>query len=324
MKTKGSLLILISLTLVLAVFNSCKRETPLNPYDAIVRPVDNDNPDVDDLPMGSFAWLHGKIFRPTCANSGCHDGTFEPEFRTIASAYHSLVQHPVIANDPDGTYEYRVVPGNANLSFLHARLTSFVPNTSGQMPLDYEPDSDWPANSTLYIQKITEWINTGAKDLYGNPAPPADINAAPLVYGIAVFPVGNTTTPYPRETNSPLGIGSIMVPPGLVDVWIFTFDDNAQTTGFTSIALKASDELAGFGDAPSVPFVLSAPINALLIDNSPSPFYYKATLDLSAAQPGEVWFLRNYIDDGVQTQLTEIPNSASAYFWYLLFSLKIT
>lgn len=302
---------------------SCRKDAPVNPYDAVVRPAENDNPDADDLPVGSFAWLHARVFKPTCANSGCHDGTFEPEFRTITSSYQSLVNHPVIANDPGNTFSYRVVPGNAGLSFLHERLTTFVPNTSGIMPLDTEPDSDWPSNRDMYIQKITDWINDGARDIYGQPAPSPGINAKPVVYGLAVFPHGNTTTPYPREQGSPLGLGSILVPAGLVDVWIFPFDDNALTTGFESISLKASVNVSDFGSSPPVPFTLSGPILALLLDNSPAQFSYKATLDLSDAASGETWFLRTYLDDGVQPALTEIPNDASLYIWYLIFSLKI-
>lgn len=40
--------------------------------------------------------LHAGLFKPTCANSGCHDGNFEPDFRTVESSYYSLVQQPVI------------------------------------------------------------------------------------------------------------------------------------------------------------------------------------------------------------------------------------
>lgn len=313
----------IAVLLAALVIGSCKKDDPENPYALIERPAENDNPDVDDLPVGSFAWLHGKIFRPTCANSGCHDGTFEPEFRSIASAYNSLVNQPVIANDPDETFVHRVVPGNADASFLHERMTAFVPNTSGIMPLSLEPDSDYPANQDFYIQKVTEWINNGAPDMYGNPAPSAEVNAPPLVYGIAVFPAGNTTNPYPREEESPFGIGAILVPATTVDVWIVPFDDNAGLTEFESCALKASTSLTGFDAVSSVPFALSDPIEALLIDNTPAPFYYKATINLSAGTPGQLWFLRTYVDDGVQENITEIPNDASAYLWYLLFSLKI-
>jgi hypothetical protein len=126
---------------------SCKKKGSENPYDAIDRTVVNQNPSASDLPEGSFPWLQARIFTPTCANSGCHDGTFEPDFRTMASSYNTLVNHPVIANNPEESFHLRVVPGNAQASWLHERLTVAVPNTSGIMPpLAQQQTPDWTLN----------------------------------------------------------------------------------------------------------------------------------------------------------------------------------
>ncbi len=303
---------------------SCKKKELTNPYAGLTHVVYNDNPSVDELPEGSFAWLHAKIFRPTCANSGCHDGTFEPEFRGIGSAYSSLVNHPTIANTPGNTFQYRVKPGDANASFLHERLTTFVPFSSGMMPLVTDPGSDWPANRDSYISKITDWINSGAKDIYGNAAPDLSSNLPPMIYGLAVFPQGNTTNPYPRQTNSPYGIGAIEVPAQMVDVWIFAYDDNAYPNLFNGITLQASTSVLDFTNALQSNFVVSGPINAIPFgDGDPAPFYYKATLNLSSAAPGGYYYLRNFMDDGQQSSLTVMPNNSSNPFWFLIFSLKI-
>lgn len=307
--------------LVVMFQTACKKDEPHNPYLDIVQPQPQQNPDADDLPVGSFAWLHAKVFAPTCANSGCHDGTFEPEFRTMASAYNSLVNHPVIANDPTNSFEYRVVPGDAESSFLHERLYTFVPNTSGIMPLETN-GTDWPENGILYKQKITEWINAGAPDIYGNPAPSSEVNAPPLIYGFGVFPQNNTTQPYLREVDSPYGIGAIEVPAAPVDVWILPYDDNAGFNLFNSITLKTSTSATNFSSQASVPFVLSGPISALDFGNNINPFYYKATLDLSSYAPG-TYYLRLYLNDGVQPSLTEVPNNNSNAFWYLIYSIKV-
>lgn len=300
---------------------SCKKEEPKNPYLDIVQPVPSQNPDADDLPVGGFAWLHAKVFAPTCANSGCHDGTFEPEFRSMASAYNSLVNHPVIANDPGNTFQYRVVPGNANASFLHKRLTSFVPNTSGIMPLETN-GTDWPQNGTYYKEKIAEWINAGAPDIYGNPAPSSTVNTPPVVYGLAVFPQNNTTSPYTRDPNNPFGVGAIMVPAANVDLWILPYDDNAGLNQFASITIKTSTSATDFSSAVSFPFQLSTPITALDFGNNPNSFYYKATMDLSGYAPG-TYYLRIYLNDGVQPSLTEIPDNSVNPFWYLVYSIKV-
>lgn len=316
-------IILVVVTLAALVWAACKKGGPENPYEDIVRPAPSQNPSADQLPEGSFAWLHAKVFKPTCANSGCHDGTFEPEFRTIASSYNSLVNQPVIANDPANSFVHRVVPGNATQSWLHERMTTFVENTSGIMPLTTEPTSDWEANKATYIARITQWINDGAKDMFGNPAPPAEANMPPQLFGLAVFPHNNTSSPYPRDENNPFGLGEILVPAGLVDVWIFPVDDNAGVNQFASCALKVSDDVSNFSNATEYTFGLSGPIIAQDFGQSFNQFYYKTTIDLSGAPTGAVRYLRTYLNDGVQTNPTEIPNAGSEYFWLLVFSLKV-
>ena len=307
----------------LVLFQACKTEELKNPYDEIERGGSTGGTQLAALPDTNFAWLHEKIFRPTCANSGCHDGTFEPEFRTIASAYNSLVNHPVIANNPAMSFEYRVVPGNAGASWLHERITTDVENTSGRMPL-FPADTlpDWIANKNLYIQKITDWINNGAKDMYGNAAPVAGTNNAPLVYGMNIYPAGNTTTPFERDPNSSLPPGSILITPSLVDVWVVAFDDNAGLTNFASFGVKMSDNLSDFSQAVEVPCTFSGPISGLDFSGNPATFYYKATLDFTGVPSGQTRYLRTYVSDGITPLPTEIPNASSNYFWYLLFSIK--
>lgn len=302
---------------------SCKKNNVENPYDSLVYDSTTTTAPTAALEEGNFAWLHEKIFKPTCANSGCHDGTFEPEFRTIGAAYNSLVNEPVISNNSTNSFVHRVVPGSASQSWLHERMTTFVENTSGMMPLTTEPTSDWPTKRDYYIQKVTEWINAGAPDMYGNPAPAAQANMPPQVYGLAIFPHGNTTNPYPRNPNNIYGIGEILVPAAQVDVWILPYDDNAGVNLFQSVGVKVSSSVSDFSESPLVPFALQSPINADDFGNNPNQFYYMGTVDLTGTPSGTLKFVRTYVSDGVQPSPTEIPNSSSAYFWYLLFSLKV-
>ena len=91
---------------------------------------------------------------PYCANSGCHDGNFEPDFRTVESSYSTLVYQPVVKNNDNQTYEYRVVPGNSAQSILYARLLSYengvsvFDDNSQVMPMDadiaYDPNKNHP------------------------------------------------------------------------------------------------------------------------------------------------------------------------------------
>lgn len=150
---------------------SCKKDTDdfENPYDNLVTTVDP--VDTTNIPVSNFAYLHEKVFYPTCANSGCHDGTFEPDFRTISGSYNTIVNQAVITNDASSSFQFRVKPGSASESLLYVRLETFLPNTSGIMPLELEPDSDWPTKKAEYIAAIKAWIDGGAKDINGNDPP---------------------------------------------------------------------------------------------------------------------------------------------------------
>lgn len=301
----------------------CKEVELDNPYEDLEYPDTTPTNQLVNIPEGNFAWLHAKIFRPTCSNSGCHDGTFEPDFRTIASSYNSLVYQPVIANNQANSFEYRVIPGDHLSSWLHERLTVDVVNTSGMMPLVVDTaTTDWIVQKSLYIQKIRDWIDAGAPDMYGN-LPVSNVpNPAPLVYGMLAFPNNNITTPYQREQNPTLPIGSILVQPGLVDFWFAAFDNNAGFNNYASFTVKASESLSDFSNAVDIPCSLSTPVIGLDFTGSMAQFYYKATLDFSALTPGETMFLRVNLSDGVQPLPTEVPNASSNYFWYLLFSVK--
>jgi len=135
-----------TLLILLAFVVSCKTDDFVNPYDGINNPQEMTEENIN---------LE-------------HDGTFEPDFRTIESSYNTLVGAAIIKNDPQNSFEYRVVKGNASASQLIARVTYDIDGNSGVMPLAVDPDSDWEANKETYIQNIEDWIAAGAKDVFGN------------------------------------------------------------------------------------------------------------------------------------------------------------
>lgn len=136
--------------------------------DPIANPFENEGGPTDStgtamLEYTGLVGLQDQMFRPTCANSGCHDGSFEPDFRTLGSTFNTLVNHPVIKNDASNSFSFRVVPGNVAQSQLVTRLTVDIDGNSGIMPLVIEPDSDYPENRELYIDWVRRWITEGAK-----------------------------------------------------------------------------------------------------------------------------------------------------------------
>lgn len=152
----------------MVILFACEKEAPApnNPYQNQAPPdTIADTTALLALPDTSLAWLHERVFLPTCANSGCHDGTFEPDYRTVSSTYHTLVNHPAVKTDPSATpATIRVIPYQPANSMLYYRLTEFLPNSSGIMPLNAN-DSDWEQNKELYLQKIRLWIENGAPNI---------------------------------------------------------------------------------------------------------------------------------------------------------------
>jgi hypothetical protein len=112
----------------------------------------------------SFIQIFSNIFSPSCGIPACHDGSFEPNFSSIASSYNTLVYHPVIKNNKDNKFRYRVIPFDSSNSVLFERLTNccFV-NENDRMPFTV---GDTLTKSE--INKIAKWINEGAKSPEGN------------------------------------------------------------------------------------------------------------------------------------------------------------
>jgi hypothetical protein len=304
----------------IAIALSCKKENEVNPY-ATLPAVSNNQPDLEELEPGNFAWLHAKIFQPTCANSGCHDGTFEPEFRSISSSYNTLVNHPVISNDLQNSYQYRVVPGNLQASLLNTRLLEALPNSSGIMPLSLSQGSDWPQMSNEYIQRIQEWILGGAKDMFGNPAPSAGADFPPQVMGLLAFPAGNISNPYQRVDGEALS--PIQIDAANVDLWVYWTDDQTPAEELSATIIKWSESSSDFEFASTSNMNISGPLSGPDFSNNTVQYLHKATIDFSGLSPGETFFIRCYASDGEQEQTTEVPNNGSSDLVTAIFVLQI-
>ncbi|MBP6311551.1 MAG: hypothetical protein KA408_04725 [Flavobacteriales bacterium] len=310
---RGTWIIILLIVLAIA---ACKKDTP-NPYDELER--GSPNPTVENIPQDNFAWIHQKILRPSCAVSGCHDGNFEPEFRSIGSAYNSLVYHPTIANTPQGSFTYRVVPGDVDGSFLHERLTVFVPNTSGIMPLELTADSDWPANSNAYRAVINNWIASGAKDMFGNTPTPG--NLEPQVIGVLAFAAGATNNAFPRGDGE--GVQPIEVSGSAIDLWFAFSDDETASNALTYNKVKVATTISEFGTVPELTLITSNSVSGPDLGNTATTFTHKVQLQLGAYSPGTVLFVRVYVDDGAHSAPTEIPNDGTTAPMLNYFTFRI-
>lgn len=314
---KSLYIIIISL-----FFNSCKKDGEINPYNnsSLNPPLSNDTNYFND-PL-SFSALQNNVFGPTCANSGCHDGgMFPPDFRTIESSYSTLVYQPVIKNNSGETYQYRVKPGESNKSVLYARLladasgTSTFDANSQVMPLTadiaYDPDQlhAWHGMKDQYISNIKQWIDNGAKDIFGNI--PLEPNKIPEMRGCIAFLTGQTT-PLNREDSR----GTIYIPSDAssVDFWFSVHDDLLSADQLTYNQVKFSRSLFNFSLQPSFNLEVITPpkIETGFYQSTTDEFFHKYTLDMSSYVAGDVIFIKIYLQDNVNP-ITEIPSNGSEY-----------
>ncbi|HUM47350.1 MAG TPA: hypothetical protein PLD84_10495 [Chitinophagales bacterium] len=291
------------------LFSSCEKnittqapELPFNPFDTITY----NQSIVPTVPpdSSSFAGIHQYILSVKCAVNGCHDGTFEPEYRTVQSAYNTLVLAPVLKNTEDSSFTYRVVPYDTTNSWLWYRLNT-NDATLGRMPLY---DTLYPAQR----EKISQWIMNGAPDLFGNS--PSIPNYQPTLYGIVAY--------LPDQNNYRVDTlrGGITTNPFMVTqhtnvkIWIGIYDDITLPFQFTYNKVKFSTDPFNWDDA------LEVPLQSQLIPHMEQlfamdlPFYLYCTVNTSAFELNDIVYIRTYVEDEDHSSPTQIPEDGSQIY----------
>ena len=293
---------------------------PPNPFDEI----DYTTGVMGSIPIDSqsFLGLYTYVFRPSCAQPGCHDGNFEPDFRTIGSAYNSLVYHPVIKNTPDQRFTYRVVPGDRSESWLWERVTT--DNTVlGRMPL-YDTLTDGELGA------IRDWINMGAPDVLGiNPLLP---NYRPTGYGWQALDALDTAIRY--ENNRADIISPMELPRDTEIDWYFglydTDADGEPIFGpiFGYNRLQISEHPYDFSGATEIALDVlpaDAPIwgNPYYTVAGNLPHWLGTRINTANFQKGKVYFVRVLVDDGEHQTLTSWPEADSPAYLISIMSFVI-
>ncbi len=298
-------------------------DTPFNPFDT----VNYDETMVPSVPIdsNSFLGLHTYIFSTTCNQPACHDGTFEPDFRTVQSAYNTLVYHPVKKNFPVDSVLFRVTPGNTEQSMIYRRITEHNPPNFERMP------SSGIALPEAKIQLIKKWIEDGAKDIYGNR--PELSSTQPISYGLIAF---NEAGDRIDDIRGTFVFNPFRVTPsdGKITVWFLFLDVTPEgSTVFgnelTYNKIRFSKDIT-FDDfeeldmqVPAIPQVLptafSQPIGQAV------PYYQNVTIDPAAYGygVGDIIYLRTYTQDSDHDDPTEIPENDSQIAIKSYFSFSI-
>ncbi len=294
---------IIFLFLLLPFLNACEKQAiPPNPFDDTIATQDKVEFELTESEPHSLAGLYLSVFKPTCANVGCHDGTFEPDFRTLKSTYNTLLMQKPIKNDGN-QYTYRVHPYQVENSVLIARIEGQV---DPPMPIQIEPDSDWEGNKIKYIENIKRWILEGAPDIMGNPYQPKD----PIfLEGFAAQYNGKTLA----RSNS---YQSIVLPDSVNTLDLLfslsrsgKFDENIDSL---FLLFGDVDKEIGYNKIQPIHF-LQSPIYSLGLYGETVPFHYKYSLDLNNIEPSDSLYFIKIVYEKPNENLLFIPANNALY-----------
>ncbi len=324
------LFLLLFGSLVLFYFSlptSCSKEPPLpefNPFDTLSYP-ETAVPPVE-VDSNSFLGLHHHIFSKSCNVPGCHDGSFEPDFRTVESAYNSLVRHGIAKNYVSNPLEYRVMPGNKEESMLWKRITEHNPPNFEIMPSSGNPLAQ------DVVDRIGNWIDNGAKDIFG--VDPVQTSLQPSPFGMLCFlPNQGGARIDDQRGSSPYQPFMAPVNDDL-ELWFGYLEEQpAGDTVFGNVLtvneLKFSTNPYNFSNAVTVnmqvPFIPQTSTYAFSTINIgfPLPYTQTATVNMNSLgfQAGDIVYCRTYVKDSDHPFPTEIPKEDAPAPLILYFSM---
>jgi hypothetical protein len=298
---------------LLMAFQACEKEVvpPDNPFDAIdrgqtVNPVDTLNP-------ASITGIHRNILFPKCAVPGCHDGSFEPDFRSVQSSFHTLVYAPVTKNNLSNSFRYRVIPGDTSMSVLYERITNccFV-NENDRMPQDNIgtklPDTD--------LNHIASWIMAGAKDANGITHQRPNLPPAVPFYAAVST---NFTTEYSIASNRQDGqlFNPFRLPStaGIFYVAAVVQDDETPISQLQYNKLVLSNSIDDFSNGTE--------IQATYLNVPNEGEIWLASLDASNFEIGDTVYMRYRVKDLPNADLTEFPNQQTLVYFKTYWSFVV-
>jgi hypothetical protein len=303
-KKYPSLLLLLA-GICLFALSCSKDDEPANPYDSIDHSSHTPTPTEPD--PNSIVGLHKNIFFPRCANPGCHDGTFEPDFRTVESSYFTLLYQPVnkFTLDSAKIYTTRVIPHNVDDSWLVERL---ITSTTEYMP------SNSIRLTTAEIDHVKNWINNGCPDANGNVAIKPNLmpNIGNIVALDSVFQQADTN-------RGSYWANPFIIPEGTTLLMVFTATDSSDgadatdPADFTVKEFRFSTDKNDFTNAVVIPATLYVPAYTAWV----------ATVSTSQWPAGSTIYFRAYCNDGHHTANTEFPRFETMDYYKTYFSFHV-
>lgn len=293
----------ILLLLMVLIAGSCTKETVIpdpskDPFGKTTNPPGTHTD--PDPSRTSIQGLHKYIFQPRCANPTCHDGSFEPDFRTVESSWSTLVYQKVIKNDSAYSYTYRVKPGNTLESWLMNRLTT-DDVVLGRMPLYAAPLSE------TELTYIRTWISEGAKNSEGQALPLP--NLAPEVLGFRAY----DQTGLRMDSVKTKGfVSPFIIPQGtFAEMRFYLSDDKTPAQNLLDQKVKFSYSRDDFSQAREM--------NPSFFQAGQMRVYFQDSL----FTPGQQVFVRYYARDPDHASVTEYPTTGTVWYAKEIFSFVV-
>jgi hypothetical protein len=309
----NSILLLLFLAITVITCKDKENPVPDNPFESLnVPPVIPE----DSVNASSFLGIHKNILAVKCANPSCHDGSFEPDYRSVESSYNTLVYHPVIKQlDP---WYFRVIPFDTAKSWLwqriiHERIVSNGDTSGGRMPLYKD------ALSQTELNAISTWILNGARNTQGQI--PTYPNQEPKVVAYGAFDP-TFTVEYSKDYNR---VDSLAYNPFIVassdqiQILAIVADDSTAISAMQNCTLKFSLKRDDFSSASSLTcsyFEIPTPNQTFKT--------WRATVNASNFPSDTTVYMRFYLNDGDHPNDTEFPLNESVFYYktYWAFYIK--
>lgn len=293
---------LVVISAFLSLLLACYKEVP----DPVANPFANQDQgngvnDKDTLDPASFEGLHKQIFSVKCAVPLCHDGSFEPDFRTMESAYNNLVYHPVVKNNASNSFTYRAIPHDPDASWLMERVTT-DDAVLGRMPLYADPLSD------IELQHLRDWINAGCPDWKGNLATYPNLQPQVLVRFALDQNNKRIDTAFDGRFPAPF----IVQPGSQFTLGVQVSDDSTSISKLKNLQFKFSYDKDDFSNAQVIP-------GTYFIQD-----FIVTSLNTSMFAANQPVYFRFYCTDEHHSTAAEFPKNNSLFYYkdYFAFIIK--
>lgn len=284
----------------------CKKKESAEPENPFASLSTSDEVPIDSINASTFLGLHKNIFAVKCANPGCHDGSFEPDFRTVESAYATLVYQTVVKHV--GAWDFRVLPYDTAKSWFwqrvtHERIVSNGDTSGGRMPLYQQP------LTSTELKNISTWILNGARDAHGQA--PSYPNKQPNITGYFAVDSSN----YSGLSGVEFRQDSLFYNPFEVSnhqamlIGVEAIDDSTDAQFYQNCKLKFSLNKDNFSNA------LSVPCTYLTFTDSTVHKLWICYVNTAIFPSDTTVYFRYYVNDNDHPNDAEFPLNESLFYY---------